>query len=190
MPFAQTAQSQAAAPRAAPTPVSVPSFESAGSPAKEAISARGLGARWLFIGMHPACLAFAGGPSLALCMHKADDDDTGGCDPRAAAETDDAGKKTAAQVLRAQLETELELELIKSHMAQKPVLRGEVGCACVAREVSVSAAGNPIDGAHASPALEASMVRWIRLVAYCSDPSLAFPSLRSSRTAVGPSFLN
>ena len=33
--------------------------------------------------------------------------------------------------------TELELELIQSHMAQKPVLRGEVGCACVAREVSV-----------------------------------------------------
>jgi len=28
-----------------------------------------------------------------------------------------------------------ELELIQSHMAQKPVLRGEVGCACVAREV-------------------------------------------------------
>jgi len=26
---------------------------------------------------------------------------------------------------------ELELELIQSHMAQKPVLRGEVGCACV-----------------------------------------------------------
>ena len=32
---------------------------------------------------------------------------------------------------------ELELELIQPHMAQKPVLRGEVGCACVAREVSV-----------------------------------------------------
>jgi len=28
---------------------------------------------------------------------------------------------------------ELELELIQSHMAQKPMLRGEVGCACVAR---------------------------------------------------------
>jgi len=27
--------------------------------------------------------------------------------------------------------------VIQSHMAQKPVLRGEVGCACVAREVSV-----------------------------------------------------
>ena len=27
----------------------------------------------------------------------------------------------------------LELELIQPHMAQKPVLRGEVGCACVAR---------------------------------------------------------
>ena len=29
------------------------------------------------------------------------------------------------------------LELTLSHMAQKPVLWGEVGCACVAREVSV-----------------------------------------------------
>ena len=36
---------------------------------------------------------------------------------------------------------ELELELIQSHMAQKQVLRGEVGCACVAREVSVHGAG-------------------------------------------------
>ena len=34
----------------------------------------------------------------------------------------------------------LELELIQSHMAQKPVLRGEVGCSCVAREVSVECA--------------------------------------------------
>ena len=32
---------------------------------------------------------------------------------------------------------ELEFELIQPHMAQKPVLRGEVGCACVAREVGV-----------------------------------------------------
>ena len=36
---------------------------------------------------------------------------------------------------------ELELELIQSNMAQKPVLRGEVGCACVAREVSVERGG-------------------------------------------------
>jgi len=36
---------------------------------------------------------------------------------------------------------ELELELIQSHMAQKPVLRGEVECACVAREVSVERGG-------------------------------------------------
>ena len=36
-----------------------------------------------------------------------------------------------------QLRLELELELTQPHMAQKPVLRGEVGCACVAREVSV-----------------------------------------------------
>ena len=34
-----------------------------------------------------------------------------------------------------------ELELIQSDMAQKPVLRGEVGCACVAREVSVERGG-------------------------------------------------
>ena len=33
------------------------------------------------------------------------------------------------------------LELIQSHVAQKPVLRGEVGCACVAREVSVERGG-------------------------------------------------
>ena len=38
-------------------------------------------------------------------------------------------------------QAELELELIQSHMAQKPVLRGEVGCACVAREVSVERGG-------------------------------------------------
>ena len=36
---------------------------------------------------------------------------------------------------------ELELELIQSHMAQKPVLRGEMGRACVAREVSVERGG-------------------------------------------------
>ena len=36
---------------------------------------------------------------------------------------------------------ELELELTQTHMAQQPVLRGEVGCACVAREVSVERGG-------------------------------------------------
>jgi len=36
---------------------------------------------------------------------------------------------------------ELELELIQPYMAHKPVLRGEVGCACVAREVSVERGG-------------------------------------------------
>ena len=36
---------------------------------------------------------------------------------------------------------QLELELIQSHVAQKQVLRGEVGCACVAREVSVERGG-------------------------------------------------
>ena len=44
--------------------------------------------------------------------------------------------KTIASIM-----LELELELIQSHMAQKPVLRGEVGCACVAREVSVERGG-------------------------------------------------
>jgi len=39
------------------------------------------------------------------------------------------------------LYTVVELELIQSHMAQKPVLRGEKGCACVAREVSVERGG-------------------------------------------------
>jgi len=34
---------------------------------------------------------------------------------------------------------ELELELIQSHMAQKPVLRGEVGCTCVVRGFSIRA---------------------------------------------------
>ena len=36
---------------------------------------------------------------------------------------------------------ELELELIQPHMAQKPVLRGEVGYACVTRESSVERRG-------------------------------------------------
>ena len=35
----------------------------------------------------------------------------------------------------------IELELIQPHMAQKPVLRGEAECACVAREVSVEKGG-------------------------------------------------
>ena len=35
----------------------------------------------------------------------------------------------------------IELELTQPHMEQKPVLRGEVGCACVAREVSVERGG-------------------------------------------------
>ena len=40
-----------------------------------------------------------------------------------------------------QTDKPFELELIQPHMAQKPVLRGEVGCACVAREVSVERGG-------------------------------------------------
>jgi len=41
----------------------------------------------------------------------------------------------------ARLNLRLELELIQPHIAQKPVLRGEVGCTCVAREVSVERGG-------------------------------------------------
>ena len=55
---------------------------------------------------------------------------------------------------------ELELELIQFHMAQKPVLRGEVGCACVAREVSVERGGMGERGydfaSHQAPASTAS----------------------------------
>ena len=39
------------------------------------------------------------------------------------------------------LELELELELVQSHMAQKPVLRGEVGCACVAHPTASQTQG-------------------------------------------------
>jgi len=39
---------------------------------------------------------------------------------------------TSPRITGFELELELELELIQSHMAQKPMLRGEVGCACVA----------------------------------------------------------
>jgi len=42
---------------------------------------------------------------------------------------------------KARAADEIELELVQSHMAQKPVLRGEVGCACVAREVSFERGG-------------------------------------------------
>ena len=60
------------------------------------------------------------------------------------AEATGEGQEERAQVrgfveryARTRHRSELELELIQYHMAQKPVLRGEVGCACVAREVSV-----------------------------------------------------
>ena len=45
------------------------------------------------------------------------------------------------RVVLVKTRSELELELIQPHMAQKPVLRGEVGYACVAREVSVERGG-------------------------------------------------
>jgi len=55
--------------------------------------------------------------------------------PKAAGGTAKNGPGTTAA------KAELELELIQPHMAQKPVLRGEVGCACVEREVSVERGG-------------------------------------------------
>ena len=57
------------------------------------------------------------------------------------------------------LEVPRELELIQSHMAQKPVLRGEVGCACVAREVSAERGGMGIYGSLLAPTLVLLMQR-------------------------------
>jgi len=39
-----------------------------------------------------------------------------------------------AKKMHTRATAELELELIQPHMAQKPMLRREVGCACVAAE--------------------------------------------------------
>ena len=58
-------------------------------------------------------------------------------DPYAAGASGNRRCHTGGRVGLVDSARELELELIQSHMAQKPVLRGEVGCACVAREVSV-----------------------------------------------------
>ena len=60
------------------------------------------------------------------------------CCSRRRGQVHNARGPTAAGLLSV---TELELELVQLHMAQKPVLRGEVGCACVAREVSVERGG-------------------------------------------------
>ena len=62
---------------------------------------------------------------------------------RARGKAKEAGKSSAkvSGELAGTVRRELELELIQSHMAQKPVLRGEVGCACVAHEVSVERGG-------------------------------------------------
>ena len=54
------------------------------------------------------------------------------------------GRQGSSRTLIAVLahsKTSLKVELIQTHTAQKPVLRGEVGCACVAREVSVERGG-------------------------------------------------
>ena len=53
----------------------------------------------------------------------------------------ESGKPPSGSTEETAEPAELELELIQSHMAQKPVLRGEVGCACVAREISVERRG-------------------------------------------------
>ena len=42
------------------------------------------------------------------------------------------GLRVRSAIKHTALTVELELELIQPHIAQKPVLRGEVGCACVA----------------------------------------------------------
>ena len=52
-------------------------------------------------------------------------------------EEEEEEEEVVAAAAAAAVVVELELELIQPHMAQKPVLQGEVGCACVAREVSV-----------------------------------------------------
>ena len=51
------------------------------------------------------------------------------------------GLRVRSAIKHTALTVELELGLIQPHIAQKPVLRGEVGCACVAREVSVERGG-------------------------------------------------
>ena len=66
---------------------------------------------------------------------------------------------------------ELELELIQSHMAQKPVLRGEVGCAYVAREVSVER-----EEAIQRAALSAFDAKIILYVTAFAPHKAAFPS--------------
>ena len=72
---------------------------------------------------------------------------------------DDAGYRLLVKCFRGRLEPwalkgqELELELIQPHMAQKPVLRGEVECACVARQALMGPAlsAKPIMTARLSP---------------------------------------
>ena len=90
----------------------------------------------------------------SIKLHKHKNPDTGELAPRA--QYRHSSHSPTAQSLSPQsgcseveelparpLPIELELELIQSHMAQKPVLvlRGEVGCACVAREVGVERGG-------------------------------------------------
>ena len=67
----------------------------------------------------------------------------------------DTGRGAHARSWFVGAKIELELEPIQPHMAQKPMLRGEVGCACVAREVSVERGGmgenySPREGPHHS----------------------------------------
>jgi len=61
---------------------------------------------------------------------------------------------------RCWLDLELELELLQPHMAQKPVLRGEVGCACVACEVSVERGGTGLTWRPSQHAQQFGLALW------------------------------
>jgi len=83
---------------------------------------------------------------------------------------------------------ELELELIQSHMAQKPVLRDEVGCACVAREVSVEPLLVGADPPPHCPGVPADEVEVARLFAQglVGRGPGAFDGLDALMTGVSP----
>ena len=87
-----------------------------------------------------------------------------------------------------------ELELVQSHMAQKPVLRGEVGCACVAREVSVERGGTVHSASCLTPFIDRTRVSCVRGLALipvslkrigdtCTAPCMHFPLKRRIKPA-------
>jgi len=86
----------------------------------------------------------------------------------------------------------IELELIQSHMAQKPVLWGEVGCACVAREVSVETTTTTTALKHPANALEAAPRRGLLLPFLPRGLRASIPEVRRHglgervRVLVGP----